>query len=305
MIMILTFGRVIKFSIQDIVRNIWLSLVTIIILILALFTVNMLLIVKVIGDAAVGAIKEKIDINLYLKSTAEEDSIMALKTKIENLTEVKDVTYISKTDALNNFQEQHKDNPEILDALRELGKNPLTPTLVIKPKSLDEFDNLINKLNGFDDEIIESRNFANYKTLLSKINNITDKVSEAGLILASIFILVTLLVVYNSSRVAIYTHRKEIMIMRLVGASRWFIQTPYLISSLIYTLIGILAIMAIFYLFLSLLQPYLEAFFVGYNINILSYYTQNALKIFGIQFIVASLINMLASLMAVTKYSKV
>jgi cell division transport system permease protein len=303
--MILTFARVLKFSVQDIVRNIWLSLVTIIILILALFTVNMLLIVKVIGDAAVGAIKEKIDINLYLKPTAEEESIMALKTKVANLTEVKEVTYVSKAEALENFQAKHKENPEILEALRELGKNPLTPTLIIKPTNLDEFDNLLNKLNGFDDEIIESRNFANYKVLLAKINAITDKVSEAGLILASIFILVTLLVVYNSSRVAIYTHRKEIMIMRLVGASRWFIQTPYLISSLIYTLMGLVAIILIFYLFLSLLQPYLEAFFVGYNIDIMKYYQENALRIFGIQFIGAALINMLASLLAVRKYSQV
>lgn len=303
--MILSFARVLKFSVQDIARNIWLSLVTIIILVLALFTVNMLLVVKVIGDAAVGAIKEKIDINLYLKPSAEEDSIMALKTKLTNLPEVKEVAYISKAEALENFQIKHKENPEILEALRELGKNPLTPTLVIKPTSLDDFDNLLNKLNGLDDEIIESRNFANYKVLLAKINTITDKVSEAGLVLASIFILVTLLVVYNSSRVAIYTHRKEIMIMRLVGASRWFIQTPYLISSLIYTLIGLIIIIMIFFIFLSLLQPYLEAFFVGYNINILSYYEENALKIFGIQFTGAALINMMASLLAVRKYSQV
>ena len=303
--MLLSLIRIIKFSLQDIIRNIWLSIVTIIILILALLSINMLLVVKVVGETAVEAIKEKIDINLFLKSTAKEEEILALKTKISNLDEVKEVTYISKAEALEIFKNKHKDNPEILEALRELGKNPLTPNLVIKPKNLDIFDNLINRLNAIDDDIIESRNFTNYKLMLNKIDNITSKVSEAGLILSSIFIFITLLVIYNSVRVAIYTHRREIMIMRLVGASNWFIQMPYLLSSIIYTLIGVLAIMAIFYPFLHLLQPYLETFFVDYNVNLLTYFYDNMWQIFGIQFLAATFINMIASLIAVRKYSRV
>lgn len=303
--MFLTFLRAIKFSFQDIGRNIWLSLVTIIILILALFTVNMLLVVKVVGETAVNAIKEKIDINLFLTPDAEEDEILALKAKVSALPEVKDVTYISKSEALENFKSEHRDNPEILEALRELGTNPLTPSLVIKPTDFEVFNTLISRINSMDDKIIESRNFANYQVLLGRINSITEKVSDAGLVLSAIFIFITILVVYNSVRVAIYTHRREIMIMRLVGASRSFIQLPYILSSIIYTLFGVLAIMLIFFPFLSLLQPYLEAFFVGYNINLIDYYYGNIFRIFGIEFLGLALINVLASYLAVRKYSKV
>lgn len=301
--MFLTLLRVIKFSFQDVFRNIWLSLVTVIILILALFTVNMLLVVKVVGDTAVEAVKEKIDINLYITPEAEEDQILALKARISNLEEVRDVSYVSKADALNNFKSSFQDSPEVLDALREVGSNPLTPSLVIKPVNLDIFDNLINKLNAFDDTIIESRNFTNYKVMLEKINNITDKVSDAGIVLSLIFVFITTLVIFNSVRIAIYTHRTEIKIMSLVGASDWFIQAPFLFSSIIYTSIGVGFIMVAFYPFLSLLQPYLEAFFVGYNVNLVSYFYGNALWIFGIQFLAASLINITASYIAVRKYS--
>lgn len=303
--MFLSLMRVIKFSVQDIFRNIWLSLVTVIILILALFTVNMLLIVKVIGETAVNTIKEKIDINLFLNQDATETQILVLKAKIDELPEVKNTTYISKNEALRNFQEKHQDNPEIISALKELGGNPLTPSITIKPRNLDQFDNLINKLNTFDDQIIESRNFTNYKTLLDKINLITKKVTDAALFLSIIFIFITLLVVYNSVRVAIYTHRREITIMRLVGASKWFIQMPYLISGIIYTLAGVVAVIFIFFPFLSLLQPYMEAFFVGYNINLINYFFGQAWQIFGIQFLVAAAINVLASLLAVRRYSRV
>ncbi len=303
--MFLSIFRIIKFSFQDIYRNIWLSLVTLIILVLALFTINMLIVIQVVGHTAVEAIKDKIDINLFLKSDAHEDEIAGLRTRIEALDEVKNVTYISKNEALEVFRTKHQDNPEILESLRELGTNPLTPSLVIKPVNLEIFDDLLNQLNGFNDDIIESRNFANYKLMLAKIDTITEKVKDAGLALSGIFILVTILVIYNSVRVAIYTHKREIAIMRLVGASNWFIQMPYLISSFIYTFVGILFIMAIFYPFLSLLQPYLETFFVGYNVNLIDYFYGNFLYIFGIQFLVAAFINGLASLIAVRKYSNV
>jgi len=303
--MFLSIVRVIKFSLQDIFRNIWLSLVTIIILILALFSVNTLIVVKVIGGNAINAIKEKIDINLFIKSTALDEEIVALESQIKNIDEVKEITYISKEQALENFRSKHEENPEILEALKELGRNPLTPSLVIKPKNLDNFDNLINKLNMIDNDIIESKNFANYKLMLEKINAITEKVSEAGIVLSFIFILITVLVIYNTVRVAIYTHRREIMIMRLVGASKWFVQMPYLLSSVVYTFLGIIAIMGIYYAFLSILQPYLEVFFVGYDIDILNYFYDNIFKIFGLQFLIASLINIIASFLAVRKYSNV
>lgn len=301
----LSFFRIIKFSLQDIGRNIWLSLATIIIIILALISVNLLLVVKVISLAAVDVVKEKIDISLYIKSDTEESKILALKAKISNLTQVKDVGYVSKQVALENFKQKHKNNPEILQALIELGKNPLSPNLIIKPRNINQYDELISNLNKIDDDIIESRNFDDHKIMLGKINSITKKVSETGMFIIAIFVFITLLVVYNAIRVTIYTHRVEIGIMKLVGASNWFIRAPYLFSSLVYTLIGISVTIVFFYLFLSLLQPYLETFFIGYSFNMVAYFNNHFFLIFGLEFLVAAIINSFASFIAVNKYSKV
>jgi len=303
--LLLSFLRIIKFSIQDIYRNVWLSIVTITILILALFSINLLLTVRVISATAITAVKEKIDIGLYLKADAGEAEVMDLKARISNLPQVKEVSYVSKAQALEFFQDRNKDNPEIMQALRALGKNPLTPSLVIMPKSAESAPELINELNNIQSDLIESRNFTDHKLILNKINGITNKVNEVGLTISAIFILATLLVVYNAIGVAIYTHREEIGIMRLVGASNSFIRMPFFLSSLIYTLIGLAAVMIIFYPFLTLLQPYLETFFLGYNINIISYFNDNFVKIFGLEFVILAVINALASLMAVRKYSRV
>jgi len=305
---ILSFFRVIKFSFQDIGRNIWLSIVTVTILLLALFSVNMLLTVDVITKAAINSIKEKIDINLYLRPSASEDEIAALKAKISNLEYVKSVKYISRSEALESFRQKHKNNPEVLDALRELGKNPLTPILIVKSANMDKYDDLIMELNKIDDDIIESRDFEDHKEILAKINGVSDKINRAGITVSLIFIIISVfsvLVVFNAIRVAIYTHRQEIGIMKLVGASNTFVKAPFLVSGIIYALVGTLVVIAVFYPFLTLLQPYLETFFVSYDINIVSYYNTNFIKIFGLQFLGAALINVIASFTALSRYSKV
>jgi cell division transport system permease protein len=286
-------------------RNIWLTIVTIIILILALFSINMLVTVNVITKTAVDSIKDKIDINLYLKPNAEENKIMALKAEIGNFSQVKEISYISKGEALESFKTKHQGDPDILEALRQLGENPLTPTLIIKAKSIEQYDELITKLNKIESDIIESRNFAGHKLLLAKIDNLSRKVNKVGVFVSLIFVVISILVVYNAIKVAIYTHRREIGIMKLVGASNWFVKSPFLISSIIYSLIGVIITGAIFYAFLFVLQPYLETFFVGYGINIISYFNQNFLYIFGLEFLAAAFINILASFTAIGRYSRV
>jgi cell division transport system permease protein len=297
--------RILKLSFQDIGRNIWLSVVTVTILILALFSINSLFTAQVISQNAIEAVKSKVDINLYLENNADEDKILELKTQIEKMPEVKEVRYVSQQEALISFRQQNEENPEIIQALRELGKNPLSPSLIILPENADNTDTLIANLKAYQSDIIESRDFNDNAVILEKINNITDSVNQVGMIIIAIFILTSLLVVYNSIRVAIYTHRREINIMRLVGASTNFIYMPFIASALIYSLVSVIVIIAIFYPFLSLLQPYLEVFFMGYNVDILSYFTTHFWSIFGIEFLIVAIINILASLIAVKRYAKV
>ncbi|MCX6794774.1 MAG: permease-like cell division protein FtsX [Candidatus Falkowbacteria bacterium] len=297
--------HIIKFSFQDIVRNIWLTIVTITILLLALFSINTLATVRLISDNAVAAIKEKIDISLYLKPETAESEIIALKNKIAASAKVKEVIYTSKQSAIVSFRAKYENDPTVLAALQELGRNPLSPSLTVIPKNFDESNLVINDLKMLDSSIIESRDFSDNSAILNKINNITKRVNEVGLVLIMIFVLTSLLVVYNTIRVAIYTHRQEIEIMRLVGASNSFIFMPYVFSALVYALVSILIIISIFYPFLTLLQPYLETFFMGYNVNILSYFVDNFFLIFGVQLLAVLVINIVASLFAVRKYAKV
>jgi len=297
--------RVIKFSLQDIARNFWLSVVTVTILLLALFSINTLLAARLVGNSAITAIKDKINISLYLTAEAPENQITDLRAQVAALPHVKTVTYISKQDALASFRDKYKNNQAVLSSLQELGRNPLSPSLMIAPDDFDQSSAVIDSLQAIDSPIIESRDFSDHSVVLTKISDITNRVNEIGLFIIAIFILTSLLVVYNTIRVAIYTHRQEIEIMRLVGASNHFIYLPYLFSALVYAVFSSLVIIAVFYPFLTLLQPYLDGFFAGYEINILSYFVNNFGLIFGTEFIVVLLINFLASWFAVQRYARV
>jgi len=301
----LSFIRIVKFSLQDIWRNIWLSIVTITILVLALFSLNMILVVKFAGETSIEAVRKKVDMSIYFKTDTPEEEIIAIKTQLVNLSQVAEVIYTSKEEALVFFKEKNKNNLKILQALREVGKNPLSASLIIRPKNTELSNELIARLNAIHSDYIESRNFNDHKLMLAKIDNIIKKISTAGMFISLIFIFITLLVVFNTIRVSIYTHRREISIMRLVGASKRFVYFPFLFSSLIYTFLGLCIAMIIFYLFLGLLRPYVEIFFSGFSVDIISYFNSNFIKIFSIEFLGMALINVVASLMAVRKYAKV
>lgn len=298
--------RILKFAIQDFFRNFWLSLVTVTILILSLFSVNFMIVVGVISGTAITSVENKIDLSLYLQPDASETDIASLKNELENDTDVASVDYVSKAQALENFQMKHKDDQSIQEALREVGGNPLDASLIVKAKTLSGYNNIIDKLDTFSKyELIESKNFDDHKTILATMNNLTDKTRKVGFMISFIFVAITILVVFNAVRIAIYTHQKEIKIMKLVGASNWFVRAPFLVEGILYAFIGVLAIIIILYPFLQLLQPYLSTFFNANELNLIQYFNHNFIVIFGWEFIIASIINTVASLIAVGKYLKV
>ncbi len=303
---LLSLARVLKFSFQDFFRNFWLSIITVTILILSLFTINFLIIIAVVSQTAVATVEEKVDLSLYLLADTPEEDISLLKSELSRLDVVQEVEYISRAQALESFQQQHSDDKAVLESLRELEANPLNPSLIVRAKELGDYEKIINNLDNLSNQsIIESRNFDNHNSLLESLNSIKNRAQQIGILISIIFGAITLLVVFNAIRIAIYTHKKEIGIMKLVGASNSFIRTPFLAEAILYALVGVVGVIVIFYPFLYLLQPYLGAFFDPGSLDLITYFNSNFIKIFGIQFLLAVGINVIASSFAVSRYLKI
>ncbi len=215
-------------------RNLLMSIAAISTVAISLFFLGFFIIIALIFNAKFGGLEAEANINVYLKDDITVEQTKAINNRITSLKEVQSATYISKTEALNRFKTRMKDSPGLLDAL---SGNPLPASFEVKfkdqYKSAASVDTLKAKLknNKFVDEIIGQE----VVKRLFAIANIARWIFVTIIFLMS-FAGVTLIV--NAIRLAIYARRKEIEIMRLVGASNWFIRWPFIIEGVMSGFLG-------------------------------------------------------------------
>ena len=302
----ITLWRIIKFGFQSFVRNFWLSLVTITIITLSLLSISALGAVTVASNEALSNLQDKIDISVYLKPKLTEGQIYALRGELEALDGVKQVTYVSADEALAKFRAKYENNEQIGEALILLGVNPLGASLVVKAQSEDGYQQILNRLEEGDyDDIIQEARFDDYRQVIAGIADLTANVKTVGVWISGLFLLIALMVVFNTMRINIYTHRQEIEIERLVGATNWFIRGPFWVESILYALVATLITAIIFYASLSWVQPYIVGLFNGSSFNLVEYFTSSWFTFFGTQFITAALLNMAAAGIAMRRYLRV
>jgi len=303
--MIFSGARIIKFAWQDFFRNFWLSFVTLTILILALFTVNLLIIFNLVAQSAITSIEDKIDINVYFKSDINEEQVLNVQKYLQSLAGVKEVNYISKQDALANFKTRHADNPKILESLDEINSNPLGASLIIKTHTPNDYQLILENLEDPQyDNLIESKDFEDHRLVINRITGITQRVNTGVVIIALVFTLIAILIIFNAIRMAIYSHREEIIAMKLVGATDWFVRGPYLLQGIIFSALSIIITIIIIYPLLGFIQPYV-ALLLETDFNLINFFNSNFIFLFGLQFLGAIIINLMSSFWAVNRYLKV
>lgn len=304
--MFLSLARVAKLALQQFHRNLWFSIVTITLLVLSLLSVNLMVSLGAIGQAAKGAIQDKIDVSVYFKPTAADPEVETIQAALRALPEVKEVGYIARDASLERFRQRHKDDPVILESLQELGENPFGATLAIKAKDSEQYPRIIAFLEDPKyQELIEEKNFDDHELVIKKINVLMRNLRSFGLAVSGIFGLIAVLVVINTVRVAVYTHRGEIGVMRLVGASNWFIRGPFLFEAIVFSFAAAVLTAAVVYLSAHFAQPYLDSLFDGFNLSLVGYYNRNFVIIFGAQFVGILFLTVISSFFAVRRYLRV
>jgi cell division transport system permease protein len=304
--MLVFFSRTIKFALQGFFRNFWLSIVTVIILILTLFSVTIVAGVNIIAKQAITSVESKVDVSVYLKPSTEEKDITNIRYRLEGMSEVQTVTYVSSQDALEKFKQAHANDPVILESLTQLDSNPLGATLIIKAKSIDDYPRIMALLDNTEySGLIQDKNFEDNQKVIDRLSALSKKIQRVGIIISIIFIIIAILIIFNTIRINIYTHREEIGIMKLVGASNWFVRAPFLVESFMYALLSVVLCLLIMYPLLGVITPQINDFFTGYNLNLVQYFESSFWKIVGLQFAFAILLSAISSGIAIGRYLKV
>lgn len=302
------FKRILAAGLTGFYRNRTVSLSSIFILTITLSLVASLFLFNSVFNYSVDQIKSKVDISIYFKPDAEESDITTVKNTIQKLAEVEKVIYTSKEEVLNDFKTKHQNDQVTMEALNELNTNPFGATLSVKARDTNLYDDIINKINsnnllGNASSSVDSINYSDIKTSIDRLTNIVDWLSNIGFILTVIFMLMSVMIVYNTVRLAIFVFRDEISVMKLVGASNFYIRGPFIVESAIYGLIASLITVILCYPATLWISEKTTVFFEGFNI--FAYYKDNVFSLFFILLLCGVTVSCISSALAVRKYLKV
>ncbi len=301
--------RILRSGATSFIRNGFISLSTVLVMTVTLFVIGGTVFLSAILQSSLSELRDKVDINVYFITEAKEQDALTLKQAIESLPEVKKVEYVSREQALQEFKERHKDEQLTLQALDEVGENPLGASLNIKAKDPSQYEGIAqflesdSALKSGDTKIIDSVNYHKNKEAIDRLSKIIASSERLGFAVNIVLAVISVLIALNTIRLTIYISREEISVMRLVGAGNFYIRGPFVVVGVIYGLAAGIITLALFYPATYWLSDTAKNFFLG--INLVDYYSihfgQFLLIILGSGIVLGSL----SSFLAVRRYLRV
>jgi cell division transport system permease protein len=298
--------RIIRSGFLNFWRNGFVSLASVLIITITLAVLGSLLFFNVVMEETLATIKEKVDVDVYFVTTAGEDEILSLKGSLEALPEVDQVEYTSRENALGEFRERHADDFLTLQALEELGENPLGASLNIRAKETSQYGSIALFLENQSalvegaDPFVDKVNYYQNKEAIDKLTKLISNAEILGFFVMGVLVFITVVITFNTIRLAIYTAREEISVMRLVGAGNKYIRGPFLVEGMIYGVFSAIIVLALFYPVTYYLGDNTEQFFGG--INIFNYYVSNFAQVFLIMMGSGVALGVFSSYFAVRRY---
>lgn len=304
----LTFLRVIKSGIQNFLRNITLAVAAMAVISITLTTILMLVIANATLNSTIKQINNKIDISVYLSDSVTTQQKNNLISGLTSLSEVQSVQYISKSEALAIYEAQNSSNKSIESAVAQTS-NPLPATINVTPRNPSQLGQIKNYLDEPSILALQSDPSSysgSLKTAINKIAKTTTLLREGGIISIIVFAAISVLIIFNTIRMTIFNRRDEIQIMRLLGASTWYIRGPFVVENIIYGLLSAgISILVVDILFTTVSNSLQASSFGLLNIGYANYYFRHYFwYILLIQFGLGILIGAAASVIATRRYLK-
>ncbi|HEU4914027.1 MAG TPA: permease-like cell division protein FtsX [Candidatus Saccharimonadales bacterium] len=232
----ITFSRIIKTGIINFARNAWLAIAAMAVMVVTLTIVLFSLIANATFNNTIDQIRSKIDVSVYLKDDVDPPETQDLIADIKKLPNVESISYLSKEEVLQNYVKDNQGNTDLLSAVSQTD-NPLPATIRIKPRDLNKLSDIKTYLSQKDVAALQSDEpsySGDRKEAIDKITHATNILQRAGIGAVLIFAIISVLIIFNTIQMAIFNRRDELTIMRLLGASTWYIRGPFVVESIVY-----------------------------------------------------------------------
>jgi cell division transport system permease protein len=288
-------------------RNMWLSTAATTVMTVTLTIVVISFISNLALTSTIKLVTDKIDVSVYLRTNITDQEVAAFRVAIESSGNVAGITYLSQEQALAQYREKNKSNQALLDALSVAGNDALPASLQIKakdPKKLDVIAAAIAQPQNqqYQDPSAPPSYSGGRRSAIDRIVGFSNFFKSTGLIMSLIFVIISILIIFNTIRMAIFTRRDEIEIMKLVGATKWFIRGPFIVEAALYGIIASFIAVALAYLLLLGGGPKLSSYIdVQSAINLFQSYP---LLVIGSELLIGVFIGTFSSLLAMSRYLK-
>ena len=300
----LSFKRILKTGWRKFLRDKSASTAALVVMAVVLFLVSAVLFLRGMSDFMLAELQERIDISAYFAETTTEEKILEIRDALLELPEVRGVEYVSKEEALGRFRESRGNDIVVLRSLEAVGGNPLLASLDIKAWELDSFERISVFLeNSPYAAFIDNIDYGGRASVIERASRIATGIQVGVGGITAIIGIIALLVVFNTIRLTIYASREEIEVMRLVGASRWFVRGPFLLQGAIVGIIATLVTQFLIIPVLFIFSPSVEGFTEGFSLW--GYYTGNLIWLFGMQLLIGIALGVFSSWFAIRRYLRV
>jgi len=302
--MIENLQRILKTAWQGLKRNGWLSIACITMITLSLILFSSMLLFNYISNSFINVLKSKMDLSIYFQNNIPEEDVLKIKDELLKNDLIDSITYTSKEEALKNFEEQAKYNPALEQALNLVGEDPLTASLNIKAKTPKDYDKIINAINNsdFKDKLLQIDLTQNQR-IINRMNTISWLIKIVSLVVIGLLVFLSFIISFNTIRMAIYSLREEIEIMKLVGANNWFIRGPFLLEGILQGLVASVITTIIFTTAILIFGTKIENFVPGSGLAI--YFWSHFWFIFFWQTVFGIFLGTISSFWALRHYLKI
>lgn len=303
--MLTALRRVVRSGFIGFWRNAYVSLASIFTISIALFVIGATMFVDELLTSSLNTLQSKVDINVYFTPNAPQADIDRLYAAVKAMPEVEFVKYTSREDALTEYRLENQNNEIAMQALESLDENPLGANLAIQASDTTQYE----KISKFFEEqqatespqnpVIDEVSYLDNKEAIDTLSTIINAVERAGFVIMLVLLVAAVLITFNTIRLAIYTAREEIAIMRLVGASNMFIRGPFMLQGFMYGFVAGLLALVSFYPIMLWLGPKTEEFF---EFNLFTFYLDNIFYIFFVLAGIGIVLGLISSIFAVARY---
>ena len=235
-----TFYRVIRTSWQGFRRNGWLSFVAIFMMMQALLLITIFVSLNLAVNKTIQAVNERIDVAIFFHEYVSEGDILIFKDKVSSVDGIKGIKYISQEEALASYMDYNRDSQELLDLIGD-DSSFLPASLEVKVNNPDFIESVVEQIMAHDENnLILETTLKKNQEVIDRLRKINKFVGTANVALSLIFVIIALLIIFNTIRITIFTRREEIEIMKLVGATDWYIRWPFIVEGMFYGIAGAL-----------------------------------------------------------------